>query len=91
MTLGVRQHGRILGAENFVERNCGSVAEKGMSGARERVKRGAERLCKVNGRILGYKELVSGAGQSVREGRGKTYCFKNCVSKEAGKPKTEGS
>ena len=26
--LGVGQRGRILRAENFIERNCGSVAEK---------------------------------------------------------------
>ena len=50
----MRQHGRILGAENFVDKNCVSVAEKGMSGARES-ERGSERLCKINGRILGDK------------------------------------
>ena len=54
-----------------------------MSGARES-ERGAERLCKVNGRILGDKELVSGAGQSVRGVR-ETYCLKICDSEEAGK------
>ena len=87
--MGVRQHGRILGTENFIERNCGSVAEKGMSGARES-ERGAERLCRVNDRILGEK------GDGVRclavcRGRGgETYFGKIYGSKEAGK-NTEGS
>ena len=51
---------------------------------RRESERAEERLCKVNGSILGSRELVSGAGQSLREMR-ETYCLKVCDSEGAGK------
>ena len=51
---------------------------------RRESERAEERLCEVNGRILGSRELVSGAGQSLREMR-ETYCVKICDIEEAGK------
>ena len=46
------------------------------------MKRGTKRLWKVNGKVLGHGELVSGAGQLVREDGGGTGCERYPINKE---------